>query len=69
MTQKFDIAIQIFTESGEKRKDASAVIKVSDQRIYCRAVNAKLASGLPCVIHIPVVVAKKNKYKAFIRKK
>lgn len=55
------------TEADDKRKEASAVVKVSDQRIYCRAVNARLSSGENCVIHIPVIAAKKDQYKAFIR--
>ena len=66
---KGENGIKVYSvEATKQKKEASAVIKVSDQRVYCRAVNARLSSGEACVIHIPVMTAKKNQYKAFVRR-
>jgi len=56
------------TQASSKNKEASAVIKVSDQRLYCRAVNGFLSNRQKCVIHIPVVMDKKNKVSMSIKR-
>jgi len=50
-------------------KVTSAVVKASNQRVYCRAVEAILSSGDKCILHVPEIAARKNQYKAYIRKR
>jgi len=53
--------IKVYSTEVQANQSVSAAIKVSEQRVYCRAVPAKLDSGETCVIHVPMITIRKTK--------